>query len=187
MHYGNQFFPLIRKEDGFVFEGYGAVDHQAVTTAAILGGAVGGAIAGATSGKAKTQEYQLNMFTGNIYSADEEYLAGVTITAPAKLQLYRSDRKQQEEEVILMINDSTTIALRPGSIQELNFLAPLTKLTICDKDAKAACITINPSAGSTYYIEVSLPKKQEASLSVAEVEEKVAQFYLNEIKLAKDK
>lgn len=59
------FYPLKKDEHGFFFTGPHIPDQAAVTTGAVLGGAIGGAIAASASGGKK--EYAVDLSNGSIY------------------------------------------------------------------------------------------------------------------------
>ncbi|EMR04315.1 hypothetical protein [Cesiribacter andamanensis] len=188
IHYSNSFFPLVQHEEGFVFYGYGAINSQHVATAAVLGGAIGGAIAGATSGKGQTVEYSLNMLTGTVQSPEnEQFLPTTDETTPATITLYRRGKGQLQEQVFLSINDTLTLELAPNALRQLVITPPVGELKFYTRDKKEPVFVFTPTVGLNRFIEISLPEKRGASLSVKVVEEKIGEFYTKEIELIHEK
>lgn len=102
-------------------------------------------------------------------------LPDFTTSLEAKVVIYRRDKKEREEAIVITSSDSTVAILHPNEYQEL-MIAP-REMQFC---SGTTCVTITPSTQRTNYLKCSFPRK-DAEASLEEVETKVGSFYVRQI------
>lgn len=93
----------------------------------------------------------------------------------AKVIIYRRDKKERDEALLITAQDSSTVTLYPNEFQELR--VPPRAMELCLGEN---CVTITPATQQTTYLRCSFVKKQSTAV-LERVKPKVGSFYVREI------
>lgn len=106
--------------------------------------------------------YVLEQSNNKIYSRDSYELVGV------ELAIYRKKRKEKEEAINIVVNDSLEFNMLPNSYYSLIFKRSDTEVKICvEKDED--CFFIKPDTITTKYVKISQLKTDEV-IKIEEIE-----------------
>lgn len=173
-----EFFLIEIEEDQYWFVGYGRIDNSGAVTAGVLGGAIGGAIGGAVA-----QAQARNKKVKYVY----DILNGVEISPYLKLpktwnllgtnlNFYRRDKKQLEQAVDFVINDSLYFSFPPNSFKSLFFELGSRPVKICYGEDNSNCFFVGIIGNETKYIECSMSEKDSVP-KLTEVETADGEYY----------
>lgn len=168
------------------FYAYKQLDISGAASAAMFGLA-GGVYAGAVISAAKKKRiyYQINPINGNLHSFQTKIDASGMEGQMTKLVLYRRSKKEMNEPLNILINDSLEFELIPYSIKEIDVPITRNPLKICYGKNSVQCMDLAVISTDIIYLEGSISSKlaetklEEVKIEVGEFYSKQAKFYQN--------
>ncbi|GAB3580205.1 hypothetical protein [Hymenobacter daeguensis] len=172
------FVPLEKKNGTFGFVGFSGADPGAVSTGALVGGAVGGAIAAGATNDQPTP-YTLNMVTGGISLFDDPGLAATPDTA--MLCIYRRAGTAGGPLQVLL-NDKPVGELGDNQFLTIPWTDKLHEPRICLAGAPGPCLGFLPAFGKTNYVRIGRNPTDPATAPLEQVTAKGGDFEIRQLK-----
>jgi len=184
-----EFFEIKIDSGRIGFYAHKQLDNAGAAAAGVLGGAIGGGIyAGIAISNAKSKRiyYQINPINGKLHSFQTKIDISDMEGQMTKLILYRRSKKEMNEPLNILINDSLGFELIPYSIKEID--VPITRkpLKICYGKNSEQCMDLVVISTDIKYLEGSISSKG-AETKLEEVQIEVGKFYSTQAKFYQNK
>lgn len=146
----NQYRLLVRRGEGFGFVGASAADPGAVSTGALLGGAIGGAIAAASTSGHPT-DFTLNMVTGRVSALAED---GPAATAETVLHIYCRKSSTGTTPQPVFLNDKPVGQLAENQVLTLPYADHLHEIHLRLGTEPGRDLVFQPDFQAPVYVKV---------------------------------
>jgi hypothetical protein len=172
------FVPLEKKNSTFGFTGFSGADPGAVSTGALVGGAVGGAIAASATNDQPTP-YTVNMVTGGISLFDDPGLAITPDTA--MLCIYRRAGTAGGPLQVLL-NDKSVGELSDNQFLTIPWTDKLHEPRLCLAESQGRCLGFLPEFGITNYVRIGRTPTDPTTYPFEQVTVKGGDFEIRQLK-----
>lgn len=172
------FVPLEKKNGTFGFTGFSGADPGAVSTGALLGGAVGGAIAAGATNDQPTP-YTVNMVTGGLSLFDDPGLAATPDTA--MLCIYRR-AGTAGGPIQVLLNDKPVGELGDNQFITIPWTDKQHEPRLCLAGAPGSCLGFLPEFGKMNYVRIGRTPADPTTPPFEQVTVKGGDFEVRQLK-----
>ncbi|WP_201986695.1 hypothetical protein [Hymenobacter rubidus] len=172
------FVPLEKKNGTFGFVGFSGADPGAVSTGALVGGAIGGAIAAGATNDQPTP-YTVNMVTGDISLFDDPGLVATPDTA--LLCIYRR-AGTAGPPVQVLLNGKPLGELADNQFLTIPWTDKLHEPRLCLAGTPETCFGFLPEFGKTNYLRISRTPADASKPPLEQVTAKGGEFEIRQLK-----